>query len=124
MSVHGAYAQIELEVDVNPRTVEDAYRRGMSAIRQRNQAYAQKGERAARARDPRLLLGLERGAEVLAKMAENQFGRTRRTTEYDGYKVELTEAAMWRKAYEFADKGEPLYQLRWIYGMAADLVGY
>jgi hypothetical protein len=61
---------------------------------------------------------------VLTKMQEEQVGRTRRTATRVGDSVELTEVALWRKAYEFADKGEPLAQLEWIYGAAALLAGF
>ena len=107
---------------VNQITVEKAYQRGMQAIHDRNQAFAERGMRAARARDARLLLVLEQGTEIIDRMAEGQMGRTRRDKHSTvAEKTEMLEVQLWRKAYEFADKGEPLEQFRWIYGMAASL---
>lgn len=117
-------AGIELAEWINPETVERAYARAVYAQRVGNQAFANTGMRAARARDPKLLLALEKGAETLDQMQEHQHGRTRRSSSTFAHTVELTEVALWRKAYEFADKGEPLAQLEWIYGAAAVLAGF
>lgn len=117
-------AGIELADWINPETVERAYSRAIVAQRVRNQVFADTGMRAARARDPKLLLALERGAEILSRLQEEQVGRTRRSAERFADTVELTEVALWRKAYEFADKGEPLPHLEWIYGAAAVLAGF
>lgn len=117
-------AGIELAEWINPETVERAYARAIVAQRVGNQPFANTGMRAARARDAKILLALERGAEVLARMAEEQHGQTRRTSSRFADTVELTEPALWRKAYEFADKGEPLPQFEWIYGAAAVLAGF
>lgn len=117
-------AGIELAEWINRETVERAYVRAILAQRIGNQSFANTGMRAARARDGKLLLALEKAAEVLAQMAEEQHGRTRRSAERFADTVELTEPALWRKAYEFADKGEPLPHLEWIYGAAAVLAGF
>ena len=87
---------------------------------------AQVGMRAARARDPKLLKALERGAEIMDRLSESQMGQTRRSlaTDVEGYKVEHTETQLWKKAYEFADRGEPLQHFCWIYGAAAIMCGY
>lgn len=117
-------AGIEIEEWVNPGSVEWAYRRAQEAQRTRKQYIADIGMKAARARDAKLLLVLEKATEVLAKMEEQQVGRTKRTSSVLGERVELTEVALWRKAYEFCDKGEPLPHLEWIYGAAALIAGY
>lgn len=117
-------AGIELADWINPETVERAYARAVVAQKVGNQAFANTGMRAARARDPKLLLALERGAEILDRMQETQVGRSRRSAERYADTVELTEVALWRKAYEFADRGEPLPHLEWIYGAAAVLAGF
>jgi hypothetical protein len=117
-------AGIELTEWINAETVERAYSRAVYAQRVRNQVFANTGMRAARARDPKLLLALEKGADVLDRMQDQQHGRTRRSSSKFGETVELTEVALWRKAYEFADRGEPLAQLEWIYGAAAVLAGF
>ena len=117
-------AGVEVEQFVTRGSVEWAYRRAQEAQRRREQHIADIGMRAARARDPKLLLVLEKATEVLDRMQEEQVGRTRRTSSVLGERVELTEVALWRKAYEFADKGEPLAQLEWVYGAAALLAGF
>jgi len=117
-------AGIEVSEWINPESVEWAHRRASLAQKQREQRIADVGMRAARARDAKLLLVLEKSAEVLDRMQEQQVGQTRRTATRYADSVELTEVALWRKAYEFADKGEPLPHLEWIYGAAALLAGF
>lgn len=117
-------AGVEVEQFITRGSVEWAHRRASEAQRRREQHIADIGMRAARARDPKLLLVLEKAAEVLVRMEEEQVGRTRRTASRYADTVELTEVALWRKAYEFADKGEPLPHLEWIYGAAALLAGF
>jgi len=117
-------AGIEVEEFVNRGSVEWAFGRAIEAQRARRQSIADIGMRAAFARDAKLLLVLEKATEVVTKMQEEQVGRTRRTSSNYADTVELTEVALWRKAYEFADKGEPLRQFEWIYGAAALLAGY
>ena len=117
-------AGVEVENWINRNTVEWAFGRVQDAQRQRQQHIATAGMRAARARDPKLLLVLEKATEILDRMQEEQVGRTRRSSSVFGETVELTEVALWRKAYEFCDKGEPLPHLEWIYGAAAILAGF
>ena len=115
---------IELPEWINEKTVERAYSRAQEAQYQHDEGLAECGMRAARARDPRLMLALEKGAEVLKAMEERQVGGYQRSTNTPfGHKVELTEVALWRKAYEEADKGVPMVHFRWIYGCAAELAG-
>jgi hypothetical protein len=120
-------ARIELPEWINEDTVERAYSRAMEAQKQHDDHYADAGLRAAIARDPRLLLSLEHGAEVLTAMMERQRGRTMRdhSTPY-GHRVELTEVGLWRNAYEQVDKGAEyihLYPYKWIIACAAELAG-
>jgi hypothetical protein len=114
-------AGIELPVFVTERTVEEAYRQGRIAQRVRRQSFADTGMRAARKRDPRLMLALEKGAEVLRAMSSRQIGET---FNVGGIRVDATEFSLWREAYAEADRGEPLPALQWVYGMAAWLCGY
>lgn len=112
---------------INAATVERAYGRARDAQRKGQMRFAEKGMRAAYARDSRLLQALEGGAEVIAKVAEVQTGRYRRDPhtmrEKWSHTVEPTEAALWRNAYESCDKGAPMQQLCWVYGAAAELAG-
>lgn len=115
---------VVLERDVTYSRLEDAWRRAKEARASDSLAYAELGMRAAKARDPRLMKALERGAEVMDAARENQVGQYQRMTSTSfADKAVPTEVQMWRRAYEFADRGEPLIQLQWVYGMAADLAG-
>jgi hypothetical protein len=85
---------------------------------------AQAGMRAARARDPKLLKVLEQASTVMDRASEDQMGRTRRSTDIFSHTVEHTEVQLVKKAYEFADKGDPVPALCWIYGCAALYLSY
>lgn len=116
---------MEISVPVNRKSLEWAHGRAIQEQKAQNQSFADRGMRAARARDPKLLYALERGAEILQQMSEEQTGRTRRdpSTPY-GFRVEHTESSLWREAYKLADKGEPGIPFEWIYGAAALLCGF
>lgn len=116
---------VEVEQWLNPETVERAHGRAILAQEYRHQKFANCGMRAARARDPKLLKALEKGAEIIGKIAENQQGRTRRSvSSRGGETVEATEAQLWREAYRMCDEGTPLENFEWIYGAAAYLAGF
>jgi hypothetical protein len=118
---------VEIEEFVTPGRVEYAYGLAMKAQTGRRQAFADAGWRAALARDPKLLLALEKGAEVVEKLQEQQFGRTMRTAGEEDkhkYKAGTTEAQLWREAYRLCDEGTPIRNFEWIYGAAAWLCGF
>lgn len=117
---------IEIQDDVTAGRVEAAYRRAKLAQQRHEDNFARTGLRAARARDPKLLLVLEKAANVLDRMAEDQLGRTRRTTDIYAFTVEPTEVQMWKKAYEVVDKGihADMHAFAWVLGGAAVLCGY
>jgi len=117
-------AGVEIAEWVNHNTVEAAFRRMNEARAKRRQEFANKGMRAARERDSRLMKALEGGAEVLQTIQEGQIGRTLRDASTPfGHKVDLTEYSMWREAYIAADQGQPIAAFEWIYGAAAELAG-
>jgi hypothetical protein len=121
-------AKIEIPEWINPTTVEHAHRQAILVTKkgheQRRKHLAEGGMRAARARDPKLMLVLEHATGVLNQMAEDQYGRTRRDPgTYRSQRVELTEFTMWREAYAAADRGEPVPHFALIYGAAAELAG-
>ena len=120
-------ARIELPDFVNQGTVEHAYRRSKLFVHRRMHHMRDQGMRAARARDPKLLLALEYSAEILHGMAEAQYGRTGRdkSTQFS-HTVEPTEVQLWKNAYEMCDKGaddEGLGPYGWIYAAAAEMAG-
>jgi hypothetical protein len=116
---------VEIPREITAESVEWAYARACKAQRQHEEGIAEIGMRKARERDPLLLKCLERASEVVTAMQENQIGRYRRgpNTQFS-HTLELTEVSLWRQSYEFADKGAPLENFKWIYGAAAVLAGY
>lgn len=106
---------------ITAKTVEEAYRRARTAQEQRRQSWADRGMRAARARDPHLLLALQKGAEILQQISEDQLGV--HGHDAAGIRVHATEFNLWREAYTAADRGEPLANFEWIYAAAAWLAG-
>ena len=117
-------AHVEIEAFVTRELIEHAYGTAQRAQQERREIVAEVGLRAARARDSRLLKVLEIGAEHIGKMAEEQYGRTRRSTQVESEKVEATEHQLWREAYRMVDQGTPIENLKWIYGAAAIVLGY
>ena len=124
---------VELPDWINEASVERAYGRAKEAQHQHDETLAQVGMRAAMARDPRMLMALDKGAEILAAIVERQWGRHQRdpSTSY-GEKAELTELGLWRNAYEQTDKKVnenteeryyALFPFRWILACAAELAG-
>ena len=92
---------------------------------QRRRGFADKGWRAAKARDPKLLKALECGAEIIGQMTEEQYGRTMRDPGADFAQTKgTTEQHLWREAYRLCDEGRPIENFCWIYGAAAWLCGY
>jgi hypothetical protein len=113
-------AGLELPEWITRTTVERAH--GLALRAQKTQAlgFAEKGMRAARARDPHMMKALEGGAEMLLKISREQLGSNYVVA---GVRLDATEHSIWREAYVQADRGAPLVQFRWIYGAAAELAG-
>lgn len=116
-------AAIELPYTVDRGSVERAHRWAMERARAGG-TEKHHGIRAAKARDPKLLLALEKAAEVMDKASEEQMGRTRRDpgTSF-AQRREHTETQMWREAYRLAADGNPNDVYGWIYAAAARLAG-
>lgn len=115
---------VSLPYEITYVLVDQSYQRAKQAQKARNQAFADRGMRAARARDPKLLYCLEKATEILAAEEERQRGRTRRAGIEESEKVHVTELNMFRSAYETCDRGTPVVNLEWVYGAAAWLAGY
>ena len=92
-------AGIELPRPVNRQTVEKAHAMAVRGPQDHEYSFMQAGMRAARARDPKLLLALEKGAEVLDAVSDEQMGQTRRESSATrSQKAQHTEASLWREA--------------------------
>lgn len=115
---------IEIVSDVTAEKVEYAYGLCQNWQAEGRQAFADIGYRAALARDQKMLKIMERAAEILEKMGEEQRGQTRRASMNYGDRAELTEVALWREAYRLMDQGNPIRNLEWIYAAGAWLSGY
>jgi|GEM_PF-2842068 hypothetical protein len=117
-------AYVELEDFVTPYLVELAHQRANEEQQKGNWDWAMIGLRAVRDRDPKIMKALEKAAEILQQMEEDQRRESRRTEERYSHTKESTEYQMWREAYRTADEGDPCENLMWIYGAAAFVAGY
>lgn len=116
---------VEMEDFLSPERIEHAYGLAKKYQALGRQSFAAAGWRAAQARDPKLLKALERGAEIIDKMTENQYGRTMRSSGATfGETKGTTEQQLWREAYRLCDEGQPIQNFEWVYGAAAWLCGY
>ena len=116
-------ATIEIPDFTGP-DIEAAYARAMSCQRRRERGPAEAGMRLARARHPVYMKTLEKCAEHMMHMVEDQYGRSIRDpgTPYS-YRVCPTEAGLFREAYRVADEGHAMEHFQWIYAAAAWLSG-
>lgn len=116
-------ATIELPWHIDRDTVERAYREGKRAQALGSQRYTVVGRRAAKARDPKLLLALQKGAAVLQRMSEEQAGQ--HGFDIGGRHVEATEFQLWKNAYTAVDAGNASAEGQYmhIWGMGAILAG-
>lgn len=120
-------AKITFDEFITEELVEEAYRKARIAQASHDQSFADTGWRAAIARDSKLLMALDKAAEVIAKMEEKQWGQTFRTArpeEKHKYEHGTTESQLWREAYRLCDEGTPIRNFEWIYGAAAWICGY
>lgn len=115
-------SRIELADFITRKSLEEAYRHARRHQEMGRSSASQVGFRAARARDPRMLLALQKGSEILQQMSEEQFGQHGLEC-YGGYKTPATEFQLWREAYVTADRGEALENFAWVYAAAAFLSG-
>ena len=120
---------IELPEFMSGRVVERTYARANSlqTLGERD-AYARRfleqGLRRARARDPRLLLFLEKGAAYLQARNDEQVSRFAQ----EGYaKSEFTEFSQWREAFlkasEPGERQDTSFRVfQWIYAAVAEAI--
>jgi hypothetical protein len=105
--------------------IEHAYSMAVKARDNRNHSFAAIGMRAAKARDPKLLVALEAMAETTGKMQEEQIGRLMRSPDSTFAESKgTTEHQLCREAYRMVDQGTPIENFAWIYGAAAYMAGY
>lgn len=114
---------VEIEEFITPARVEYAYGLAIKYQTSGKSGLTDAAMRAARARDPKLLKALEKGAEIIGKMSEAQMGQTRRSTEIFSHTKEHTESQLWREAYRMVDQGTPIENLVYIYLAGCFLAG-
>lgn len=115
---------MELPYAIDQRHVEQAHAMALEAQRRQAMNVLEAGMRLAHAKHPKLLAVLDQAANVLDKMADDQYGQTRRSISASrAEQVTPTETSLWREAYKAADQGAPLRHFGWIYGAAAWLAG-
>tara|TARA_R110002012_G_scaffold91307_1_gene222429 strand:- start:63 stop:446 length:384 start_codon:yes stop_codon:yes gene_type:complete len=112
-----------VDSNINASSVEWAYSKAKQMQLKNNRksaAFAARGMRAAKARDPKLLLVLEKATEVIYKQYLAQYGDyVQRSDIPENHKVVPTEVQLWREAYKMVDQGTPIVNFEWIYGAAA-----
>jgi hypothetical protein len=105
---------VEIEEFFSPERVEWAYRMALRDQREGRQRNAEKAMHKA----------MEKGAEIVVRMDEEQRGRTRRMAENLSEQVETTETQLWREAYRLMDEGKPIPNFAWMYLAGAYLAGF
>ena len=120
-----ASTDVAFRSSLSDEKIEYAYSQCMRAMDARRESFAQIGFRAAKARDEKLLIALERMAESTLHLQEQQVGRLMRSPDAKyGETKGTTEHQMCREAYRLCDEGNPTEHFSWIYGAAALLCGY
>jgi hypothetical protein len=125
---------IELPDFVTPKLIERTYKRSLElrALGERHskaRPLLVKGMNMARARHPRMLAFLEKGAEHLQSQNQAQQARFRHNESGVEYKPsEFSEYATWRTAYEKvlepgADERTLFRIWGWIYAAVAEALG-
>jgi hypothetical protein len=115
---------VEVEEFFSPERVEWAYRMAMRAQREGKQRYAERAMDLAHKRNSVLLKAMEKGAEIVSKMDEDQRGRTRRSAENLSEQVETTETQLWKESYRLMDEGRPIPNFAWMYLAGMYLGGF
>ena len=114
-----------VDAHLTEASVEWAYRQAKLHQMKNNRkgdAFAARGMRAAKARDPKLLHVLEKATEIIYKQYLRQYGEyVQRDDIQENHKVVPTEVQLWREAYKMVDQGTPIENFKWIYGAAAIL---
>lgn len=115
---------VEVEEFFTPERVEWAYRKACEAQRYGKRSYARRAFELACHKNDKLLKAMERGAEIVTKMDEEQRGRTRRSADTFAESLETTETQLWRESYRLMDEGRPIENFSWMYLAGMYLAGF
>ena len=118
-------SQIVLDSHISYPRVMYAYNRAQKEQERHNMAFYDIAMRAARERDPRVLMVLEKAANAITAEDDRQRGVTRShsDTPFNQQRY-TTDTQMFQKAYESMDNGVVEPALGWIYAAGAFLAGY
>lgn len=114
-----------LPVDITPSSAERIFGRAKTdaASPIPDTSRAARGLRIARQRDPIFLAALERFAEVMVQLGEDQHGASRRAGKTAADRLEANEVQMARQAYVCADRGQPEPAFGYLYLAVAEHEG-
>jgi len=109
-------------VTITLHRVENAYRNCQEQQKNGNYRYAERGMRAVRDKNRLVMLALEKVANLMRKITDEQYGQSKhgRDVPYS-HTVDPTETQLFIKAYELADKGTPIEEFKWIYGAVTEI---
>lgn len=116
-----------LDTEMTPKLAEMVFRKAKQWADATPPDYdrADKGMRAVQAKDRYVMTALERMAETLDKMSEDQTGQTRRAAGADlADTVEPAVVQTWKKAYASALDDEPDPSYAFYYAAVTYFVGY
>ncbi len=116
---------METEQNVDRHTVEQAYKRAKEA-QMRNSfgadRYSSLALNHARNRDPKILNVLEKAANIMNSIWEEQLGEySRGSSVAHSHTKKPVEVQLWQEAYRTADEGIALANFKWIYFAAYEL---
>lgn len=120
---------IELDAQITPKLVEHLHRRHGELARPTDGSgpdvpRATRAAALARSRNPKMLLVLEKVANILDAWADQESGRTRRAPDQAiALRVPPQAAQGWREAYRLADEGKDGINLGYIYLAVAEWLG-
>ena len=116
---------IEIRQNIDRDSVEHAYKRCKEA-QMRNtygaRRWAQKAFHHALNRDPKIMYVLEKAAEVMNSIWEQQLGNYSRDESIaESHRRKPVEVQLWTEAYRVADEGQAIANFKWIYRAAYEL---
>lgn len=117
---------IEVRESLDERAIEKITLRANEISKSNRLAYVERAMRIVRDRNPAVMLILEKGAEAMAAVNENQHGQTQRQSRHRGTAlgVQATDASLWQNAYRLADEGRPLEHFGWLYVAVCEHAGF
>ncbi len=109
-------------VTITLHRVEKAYKNCCEQQRIGNKSYARRGMRAVQDRNRLVMLALEKIANLMRKVTDEQLGQSKHRSDIPySHTIDPTETQLFIKAFELADKGTPIEEFMWIYGAVTEI---